>query len=62
MTKDMWDMAKICVKWLNYLRNGLKMWEMTQRLGKSLKCLGMALIDGANLKYLRNGIRMFQMT
>ena len=29
MTIDMLEMAKICVKWLKYLRNGLKMWEMS---------------------------------
>ena len=29
MTKDMLEMAKTCVKWLKYLRNGLHMWEMT---------------------------------
>ena len=37
MTKDMLEMAKICAKWLKYLRNGLNMWEMTQRFGKWLK-------------------------
>ena len=26
---DMWEMAKICGKWLNYLTNGLINWEMT---------------------------------
>ena len=29
MTIDMFKMAKTCVKWLKYLRNGLKMWEMS---------------------------------
>ena len=58
MTKDMWDMAKICVKCLKYLRNGLKMWEMTYRFGKWRKCLEMAQIYGAYLKHLRNGISM----
>ena len=29
MTKDMLEMAKICVKWLKYLRNGLNMSELT---------------------------------
>ena len=29
MRKDMFQMAKICVKWLKYLRSGLNMWEMT---------------------------------
>ena len=37
MTKYMLEMAKICAKWLKYLRNGLNMWEMTQRFGKWLK-------------------------
>ena len=27
--EDMWDMAKICGKWLRYLTNGLNTWEMT---------------------------------
>ena len=56
MTKDMLDMAKICVKQLKYLRNYLKMWEMAKMFGK------MAQIHGASLKYLRNGISMLQMT
>ena len=43
MTKDMLEMAKICVKRLKYLRNGLHMWEMTKRFGKWLKCLGNGL-------------------
>ena len=38
--EDLWEMAKICGKWLKYLTNGLIMWEMTQRLGKWLKYLG----------------------
>ena len=28
MTKDVLEMAKICVKWVKYLRSGLNMWEM----------------------------------
>ena len=36
-------MAKICGKWLKYLRKGLNMWEMTQRFGKWLKYLGNGL-------------------
>ena len=36
MTKDMLEMAKICVKWLKYLRNGLNIWEMTLIFGKWL--------------------------
>ena len=34
---DMWEMAKICGKWLKYLANGLINQEMTQRFGKWLK-------------------------
>ena len=37
-------MTQMCLKWLkyvgkclNYLRNGLKMWKMTQRFGKCQK-------------------------
>ena len=37
---DMWEMAKICGKWLNYLTKGLINWEMTYRFEKCLKYLG----------------------
>ena len=40
---DLWEMAKICGKWLKYLTNGLIMWEMTQSFGKWLKYLGNGL-------------------
>ena len=43
MTKDMLEMAKVCVKWLKFLRNGLNMFEMTQRFRKFLKYLGEGL-------------------
>ena len=43
-------MTQICGKWLkyvgisrNYLINGLKMWKMTQRVGKFPKYLGNGL-------------------
>ena len=36
----MWEMAKICGKWLKYLTNGVNMCELTQRFGKWLKHLG----------------------
>ena len=39
---DLWEIAKICGKWLKYLINGLNMWEITYIFGKYLK-------------YLRNG-------
>ena len=39
----MWEMAKICWKWLKYLANGLINWEMTQRFGKWLNYLGNGL-------------------
>ena len=42
---DLWEIAKICGKWLKYLINGLSMWEM----------------HGARLKYLRNGFTMLEM-
>ena len=38
----------------NYLRNGLKMWKMTQRFG--------IWIHGALLKYLKIGLTMLEMT
>ena len=40
MTKDVLEMAKVCEKWIQFLRNGLNMWEMTQRFRKWLKYLG----------------------
>ena len=40
---DMWEMTKICGKWLKYLTNGINMWELTQRFGKWLKYLGNGL-------------------
>ena len=35
----MWELAKICMKWLKYLTNGLINWEMTQRFEKWPKYL-----------------------
>ena len=35
----MWEMAKICGKWLKYLTNKLIMWELTYRFVKWLKYL-----------------------
>ena len=29
MTKDMLERAKVCKKWLKYLRNDLNIWKMT---------------------------------
>ena len=29
MGKNIWQMPRICQKWLNYLTNGLNMWELT---------------------------------
>ena len=29
MTKDMLERAKVCGKWLKYLRKDLDIWEMT---------------------------------
>ena len=29
MAKDTLEMAKVCGKWLKYLRNGLNIYEMT---------------------------------
>ena len=29
MTKDMLEIAKVCGKWLKYLRSDLNIWEMT---------------------------------
>ena len=52
----MWEMAQIYGKWLEYLINGLSMWELTQRFSE------MAKIFVKWLKYLRYGIGMLQMT
>ena len=45
----MWEMAKICGKWLKYLVNGLinlgndlEIWEMAEILGNGLDILGTA--------------------
>ena len=35
----MWEMAKICRKWLKYLTNGLTIWEIAQIYGAWLKYL-----------------------
>ena len=39
----MWEMAKICGKWLKYLTKGLNTYEMTQTFGKWLKFFGNGL-------------------
>ena len=39
----MWEMAKICGKWLKYLTNGFINWEMSYRFGKWLNHLGNGL-------------------
>ena len=36
---DLWEIAKICWKWLKYLINGLNMWEMKSIFGKWHKYL-----------------------
>ena len=47
---DMWEMAKICGKWLRYLANGLinwendlRIWEISKIFGKLLRCVGHGL-------------------
>ena len=44
---DIWEMTKICAKWLRYLANGLinwendlKIWEMAKIFGKLLRFMG----------------------
>ena len=46
-------------KWLNYLRNALKMWKMT--LGNGQNISEIAQIHGARIKYMRNGFSMLGM-
>ena len=46
---DMWEMAKICAKWLKfdkrikYVRNNLQIWEMAKLFGKWLRFIGHGL-------------------
>ena len=47
---DMWEMTKICVKWLRYLVNGLINWE------NDLKIWEMAKIFGKLLRYMGHGL------
>ena len=61
-------MRQMCGKWLkyvwkqlNYLRNALKMWKMTQRFGNGQNIWEIAQIHGARIKYLRNGFSMMGM-
>ena len=42
-------MTQIYGKWLNYLANGLNMWELTQRFWE------MAKIFGKRLRYITHG-------
>ena len=43
MTSIFRKWLKYVGNWLNYVINGLKMWKMTQRLGKCPKYLGNGL-------------------
>ena len=43
MTKDMLERAKVCGKWLKYLRNDLNIWEMSKMSGKWLTYMVVAL-------------------
>ena len=47
---NMWEMAKICGKWLRYLTNGLINWE------NDLKIWEMAKIFGKLLRYMGHGL------
>ena len=61
--KTLWKMNQIYGKWLQYLTNGLNMWELTQRFWEMAKIFEkMAQIYEARLKYYRYGISMLQMT
>ena len=40
---NLWEIAKICGKWIKYLINHLINSEMTQRFGKQLKYFGNGL-------------------
>ena len=39
----MWEMTKICGKWLKYFTNGLINWEMAKMFGKWLRYMGHGL-------------------
>ena len=45
-------MPKLCGKWLNYLTNGLNMWELTQR------CWEMAKLFLKWLRYMGHGLNI----
>ena len=47
---DLYEMAKICGKWVKYLTNGFNMWELTKRLWE------MAKIFVKWLKYMGQGL------
>ena len=46
---DMWEMEKICGKWLRYLANGLNDWENDLKIGE------MSKIYGKLLRYMGHG-------
>ena len=52
----MWEIAKICGKWLKYLTNGLNVFQMTQISGKWPKYVRKWF------KYLTNGLSLWEMT
>ena len=65
MTSIFGKWLKYVLNWLNYVINGLKMWKMTQRLGKWPKYLengldtrDTPLIFEKLLYYVGNGLRI----
>ena len=65
MTQICGKCLKYVLKWLNYLRNGLKMWKTSQRFGKWPKYLengldtwDTSLVFEKRLYYVENGLRI----
>ena len=62
LTQRFWEMAKILVKWLQYMGHGLTIKVRHRYVANDLNILNMAWIRGKRLKYLRNHFTMLEMT
>ena len=52
---NIWETAKICVKWLRSVENGSNIWEMALAFDKRLKYVGI------DLEILGNGENIWKM-
>ena len=52
---DLWEIAKTCLKWLQYLINGLNVWELTYIFWE------MAPIFEKRLNYVGNDLDVWEM-